>query len=130
VILSNLGPDNEDGTVYALRAFYKEDCANIPSGLLANLLGIGGSVLLGLLGGAIGLPIAVSPSNIAETIANNCFDHASSQTTVEIKVNGLVVGTPAVRLSQKGSSCVIANVRRSNGQFLYEPLSTPECINQ
>jgi hypothetical protein len=129
VILSGLGPDNEEGARYSVRVFYKEDCANIPTGLLADILGIAGSVLLGVLGGAVGVPIAVPPENISQTIANNCFDRASSLTTVQLRVTGEVVGSPQVRLGSKGASCVIANFRRDNGQFVYEPLSSPECIN-
>ena len=38
-----------NGEEFDIKVTYIEDCANIPSGLLADILGIGGSILLGAL---------------------------------------------------------------------------------
>lgn len=117
VVLRGLGPDGAQGEVFNVEVSYIEDCANIPSGLLSSILGIGASVLLGALGGAIGVPIAVPPSDIAQTIAQNCFDHASSQVTVRISLDGQVVASPGVRLGSKGDTALIAQLQRINGRF-------------
>lgn len=105
------------GQSFDVKVDYVEDCANIPSGLLSSILGITGSVLLGALGGSIGVPIAVDPGTIADTIANNCFDHASTQVTVRISLDGQVVATPGTRLGRKGDQATLASLRRVNGAF-------------
>jgi len=117
VVLRGLGPDGANGEAFNVEVHYIEDCANIPSGLLSSILGIGASVLLGALGGAIGIPIAVPPSDIAATIANNCFDHASTQVTVRISLDGAVVASPGVRLGSKGDRAEVAKLRRDLGAF-------------
>lgn len=117
VVLRGLGPNGAQGQVFNVNITYIEDCANIPSGLLSSILGIGASVLLGALGGAIGVPIAVPPSDIAQTIANNCFDHASSQVTVRISLDGVVVASPGARLGSKGDTLTLAQLQRINGRF-------------
>lgn len=117
VVVRGLGPNGANGQLFDIRINYIEDCANIPSGTLSNILGITGSVLLGLLGGAIGLPIAVPPGEIANTIANNCFDHAGSTVTTRISLNGQVVASPQRRLNTKGETQIVATLRRTNGAF-------------
>lgn len=116
-VLRGLGPDGANGKVFNIEVDYIEDCANIPSGLLSSILGIGASVLLGALGGSIGVPIAVPPDSIAQTIANNCFDHASSQVTVRISLDGTVVASPGVVLGSKGDHARVAQLRRELGAF-------------
>ncbi len=117
VVVRGLGPNGANGQLFDIEVDYIEDCANIPSGILSDVLGITGSVLLGLLGGAIGVPIAVDPGTISDTIANNCFDHASSSVTTRISLNGQVVASPAVRLGAKGDRNRVATLKRINGAF-------------
>jgi hypothetical protein len=117
IVVRGLGPTGANGEEFDIKVTYVEDCANIPSGLLADVLGIGGSILLGALGGAIGVPIAVDPGSISDTIANNCFDHASSQTTTRISLDGTVVASPTVRLGEKGETKTVARLKRVNGAF-------------
>jgi hypothetical protein len=112
-----MGPTGGNGEEFEIKVTYIEDCANIPSGLLADILGIGGSILLGALGGSIGVPIAVDPNTISNTIANNCFDHAGSTTTTRIALDGTVVASPSVRLNAKGDTRSVARLRRVNGAF-------------
>jgi hypothetical protein len=117
IVVRGLGPEGANGEDFEISVSYIEDCANIPSGLLADLLGIGGSILLGALGGSIGVPIAVDPNNISDLIANNCFDHASSQTTTRISLDGVVVASPSFNLGEKGDRHTMARLRRVNGAF-------------
>ncbi len=117
VVLRGLGPTGGNGEEFDVEVVYVEDCANIPSGLLSDILGIGASVLLGALGGVIGVPIAVPPSSISDTIANNCFDHASSQVVTRISLDGAVVASPGIRLNSKGDRAVMARLRRVNGAY-------------
>jgi hypothetical protein len=117
VVVRGMGPTGANGEEFDIKVTYVEDCANIPSGLLADILGIGGSILLGALGGSIGVPIAVDPTAISNTIANNCFDHAGSTTTTRLSLDGAVVASPSVRLNAKGDTRAVARLRRVNGAF-------------
>jgi hypothetical protein len=117
VVVRGLGPEGANGEEFDITVTYIEDCANIPSGLLADILGIGGSILLSALGGSIGVPISVDPSSIANTIANNCFDRAGSSTTVRISLDGEVKATPSVYLARKNDTALVARLRRVNGGF-------------
>jgi hypothetical protein len=86
-------------------------------GQLSDILGIGTSVLLGVLGGSIGVPIAVPPSDIADTIANNCFDREGSTVTTRISLNGAVIASPQTRLNSKGDFRTVATLKRDLGAF-------------
>jgi hypothetical protein len=117
VVVRGLGPTGGQGKRFGIRVDYIEDCANIPSGLLSSILGIGTSVLLSYLGGSIGVPIAVPPEQIAETIASNCFDREGSTVTTRISLNGSVVASPQTRLNRKGDSRTVATLKRDAGAF-------------
>lgn len=125
IILHSLGPTDANDGVFKARVHYMEDCANIPTGLLADILGIGGSVLLGWLGGSIGVPINVPPDQLSDFISENCFDREDTTVTVHIALDGQVVASPQVRLSAKGESKVIANLRRTNGVFCDAAVGIP-----
>lgn len=117
VVVRGLGPTGGQGQLFDVRIDYIEDCANIPTGLLADILGIGASVLLGALGGSIGVPIAVPPSQISDTIANNCFDREPTTVTTRISLNGAVVASPQTRLGSKGDFRTVATLKRDAGAF-------------
>lgn len=125
IILHGLGPEGAEGGEFKARAYYIEDCANIPTGLLADLLGIGGSILLGWLGGNIGVPISVPPDQISDFIAENCFDRASTTVTLHISLDGEVIASPQQQLSAKGETQVIARLKRVNGQFCDPNIGIP-----
>jgi hypothetical protein len=117
VVVRGLGPTGGQGQLFDVRIDYIEDCANIPTGLLADILGIGASVLLGALGGSIGVPIAVPPSDISDTIANNCFDREGTTVTTRIALNGSVIASPQTRLNDKGDFRTVATLKRDAGAF-------------
>jgi hypothetical protein len=117
IILFGLGPTATEGQSYIARVFYQEDCANIPTGLLADILGIGGSILLGILGGAVGVPITVPPDQISNFVSQNCFDRESTLVTLHISLDGAEVAAPQRRLNRRGDVLEIARLQRRNGQF-------------
>lgn len=117
IILFGLGPTNAEAQTFTATILYQEDCANIPTGLLADILGIGGSILLGVLGGAVGVPIAVPPDQISDFVSENCFDHASSLVTLHISLDGVEVAAPQKRLDNRGDVFEIAHLQRRSGQF-------------
>lgn len=127
VLLFGLGQDLANGQVFSARAHYIEDCANIPTGIMGDLLGIGGSILLGALGGAIGVPIAVDPGTISDFVTENCWDHASSLVTMHVYVNGDEVASPQHRLRDKGECAEMLRLRRQDGQFVVESTTAGPC---
>lgn len=127
VLLYGLGADLANGQTFTVRAHYIEDCANIPTGILGDLLGIGGSILLGVLGGAIGVPVAADPAAISDLVTENCWDHESSLVTLHVYVNGDEVASPQFRLRDKGDCGELLRLRRENGQFVVEPTSPGDC---
>ncbi|MFZ9888087.1 MAG: choice-of-anchor D domain-containing protein [Myxococcota bacterium] len=128
ILLFGLGQDLANGQTFSVRAHYIEDCANIPTGILGDLLGIGGSILLGALGGSIGVPIAVDPGTIAEFVTENCWDRASSQVTVRAYVNGEEVAAPQYRLREKGECAELLELKRENGQFTVTSSEGGPCL--
>lgn len=125
ILLFGLGPTGAEGGTFTARVYYIEDCANIPTGLLADILGIGGSILLGILGGQVGVPIAVPPDQISDLVANNCFDHEGSTVTLHITLDGTEVAAPQHRLGGKGDVFEIAHLKRQDGQFCDPQIGLP-----
>lgn len=121
VLLTGLGQERANGGIFEVRAHYIEDCANIPTGIVADLLGIGVSALLGVLGGSVGVPIAVPPDQISSFISENCWDHASSLVTLHISVNGQEIAAPQQRIQDKGDAITLVRLKRENGQFTIVP---------
>ena len=121
ILLYGLEQDLANGQIFEVAATYAEDCANIPTGLFSDLLGIGTSALLGVLGGSIGVPIAVDPGDVSDLIQNNCWDHASSLVTLHVTINGTQVASPQQRIHNKGDRIVLARLKRENGQFTLLP---------
>jgi hypothetical protein len=127
ILLFGLGQDLANGQTFSVRTHYIEDCANLPTGLLGSLLGIGGSILIGALGGAIGIPIAVDPGTISELVTQNCWDRASSLATVNVTVNGNIIASPQYRLRNKGDCANMLDLRRQDGQFTVTSASPSPC---
>lgn len=127
ILLYGLGQDLANGGLFTARAHYVEDCANIPTGILGDLLGIGGSILLGALGGAVGVPIAVDPGQISDLVTENCWDRESSLATLHVYINGQEVASPQYRLRNKGECANLIQLRRENGQFTIESSTGGPC---
>ena len=98
-----------------------EDCANVPTGIVADLAGIGVSALLGILGGQVGVPITIPPDQIGGLIENNCWSHKRSKVTVMAFINGDEVFSQQVTLNARGDVGNFFRVRRENGAFFIDP---------
>ncbi|MEE2960475.1 MAG: choice-of-anchor D domain-containing protein [Myxococcota bacterium] len=124
VILYGLGQDLADRKVFKVYTHYVEDCKRVATGQVANLAGVGVSILLGILGGQVGVPITLPPDQISSLIEGNCFEHASSQVKVTAYVNDAVLTTTQIGLGSKGDRKKAIEFCRKNGQFL---LGSDEC---
>lgn len=102
---------------------YREDCAMIPSDLLAGLLGIGVSALLSGLTEGI---ITPDSGDVAEFIANNCWDHSSSRAHITTFVNGDPVAETSVSLGSKGDYACPVTVTRAGGKYCVQGASPPQ----
>jgi hypothetical protein len=109
IVVRGLGPTGGNGEEFEVRVAYVEDCANIPSSVLADILAVGGS--------PSGVGPTVDPATISATIAENCFEHASSLATVRLSLDGVVVATTTTSLAAKGDAAVVARLRRVDGAF-------------
>ena len=102
ILLYGLGQDLANNQTFSVNVEYMEDCANIPTSLVADLAGVGVSVLLGILGGQVGVPITVDPGTLSDLIGSQCYDKTSSTVTVSVFVNGNEVASQQVTLRNKG----------------------------
>ncbi len=121
IILYGLGQALADGQHFEVKAHYVEDCANVPTGIVADLAGIGVSALLGILGGQVGVPITIPPDQIGGLIENNCWSHKRSKVTVMAFINGDEVFSQQVTLNARGDVGNFFRVRRENGAFFIDP---------
>ncbi|MBN2360406.1 MAG: choice-of-anchor D domain-containing protein [Deltaproteobacteria bacterium] len=101
---------------------YREDCASIPSELIAALLGISVSVLISGLTEGIINPDA---GTISDFIANNCWDHSSSRAHITTFVNGSPVDETSVSLGSKGDSACPVTVQRLDGRYCWPGAPAP-----
>lgn len=99
---------------YKVQAVYEEDCAFLPTGLLASLLGFATDALVGYISGGT---IDLGSGDVAAFIAANCFDHSSSNVGVTIFINGQATMNCSKSLGAKGQVRDLAIISRTNGQF-------------
>jgi hypothetical protein len=121
VILFGLGPDLAEGGEFVARAHYKEDCANIPTGLLADILGIGTSALFGIIGIAAGVPVPIDPGQVSNLISENCWEKKSTTATVKVYVSNVEKAAAQVTLGRKGDFADVIKIRREQGEFKVLP---------
>ena len=74
----NMDDDTANGTVFVGRIHYHEDCKNLPSGILGDLLGIGTSILGSVIGASAGIPVGIDPNTVGDLITQNCWSFGSS----------------------------------------------------
>lgn len=111
IILVNAGETEGD---YKVQVSYEQDCASIPTGLVADLLGIAVDALVGY---ASGGTIDLGAGDIAGFISNNCWDHASSATQVTVFINGVAAQQCTKTLGARGDVCDVVKINRHNGVF-------------
>jgi hypothetical protein len=108
-----LADSRQDGR-YRVMVSYQEDCASIPTQLLAGLLGISVEVLIGYLsGGAIPIP----GSDIGNLIQNVCLDKKGTTVTIKVFINGNLVAERNKALGRKGDTSYVLDLVRSGGTF-------------
>ncbi len=108
-----LADSRQDGT-YRVMVNYQNDCASLPTDLLAGILGISVEVLVGYLsGGAIPIP----GQDIGDLIQSICLDKSSSTVTVKVFVNGNLISEKNATLGRKGDSTYVLDLVRQNSTF-------------
>ena len=110
IILPNA---QNDGT-YRVIVQYIEDCASVPTRIVASLLGISVDALLGYLSGG---SIMLDGDSIADAIQSLCLDHEGTTATVTVYVNGTVVQERSVGLGSKGDTVYALDLIRQGGVF-------------
>lgn len=113
VIVSNITDANPPAP-YRVQASYEEDCAFLPTQLLASLLGFGVDALVGYISSGT---IDLGSEAISDFIANYCFDRSSSGVTITLFINGVPTMNCSKSLGAKGQVRDLATVTRTNGQF-------------
>ena len=84
----------QDG-VFRVLLTYPEDCASVPSALVAAVLGISVEALIAYLTG--GPTLGIGAEQVSAVIESLCLSRASSAVTLTISVNGIVIAeVPAV----------------------------------
>lgn len=108
-----LADSRQDGT-YRVMVSYQNDCASLPTDLLAGILGISVEVLVGYLsGGAIPIP----GQDIGNLIQSICLSKRSSAVTVKVFVNGNLISEKNATLGRKGDSTYVLDLVRQNSMF-------------
>lgn len=108
-----LADSRQDGT-YRVMVTYISDCASLPTGLLAGILGISVEVLVGYLSGGT---IPVSGQDVGNLVQSICLSTQSSAVTVKTYVNGVLVSEKNVTLGRKGDSTYVLDLIRQNSVF-------------
>ncbi len=103
--------------IFTARVRYVEDCSYMPGALLANLLGIGTSMLTSVLSSQAGATVGISPAHISNVISKYCVSHSPTQATIRFSVNGLEIASPQVLLYQKGDFIDVLKIHRRNNHF-------------
>ncbi len=108
-----LADSRVDGT-YRVMVTYQQDCASLPTQLLAGILGISVEVLVGYLsGGAIPIP----GQDVGGLIQSVCLNKESTAVTVKVYVNGMLKAEKNATLGRKGDSTYVLDLVRQGGTF-------------
>jgi hypothetical protein len=108
----------QDGT-YRVILTYQEDCASVPAGIVAAVLGISVETLINALTGGIGT--GPSSEEISSVVDNLCLNRSGTTATVTVYVNGQVIAEVPTRLGAKGELVYALDLERSNGTFTVNP---------
>lgn len=108
-----LADSRQDGT-YRVMVSYQQDCASVPTGLLAGILGISVEALVGYLSGGL---VPVNGQDVGSIIQNICLSKESSAVTVKVFINGMLVSEKNANLGRKGDSTYVLDLIRQNDLF-------------
>jgi hypothetical protein len=108
-----LADSRMDGT-YRVMVNYQNDCASLPTDLLAGILGISVEVLVGYLsGGAIPIP----GQDVGDLSQSICLDKSGSAVTVKVFINGVLTAEKNANLGRKGDSTYVLDLVRQNSLY-------------
>ncbi len=108
-----LADSRQDGT-YRVMVSYQQDCASVPTGLLAGILGISVEALVGYLSGGV---IPVNGQDVGQIIQGICLDKKSSTVTIKVFINGMLVSEKNATLGRQGDSTYVLDLVRQNSMF-------------
>lgn len=108
-----LADTHVDGT-YRVMVSYQQDCASVPTGLLAGILGISVEALVGYLSGGL---VPVNGEDVADIIQNICLDKSSTAVSIKVYVNGMLTAEKQAQLGRKGDSTYALDLVRAQGVF-------------
>lgn len=108
-----LADSRQDGT-YRVMVSYQQDCASVPTGLLAGLLGISVEALVGYVSGGL---VPVNGQDVSSIIQNICLDKKSSAVTIKVFINGNLVAEKNATLGRKGDSTYVLDLIRQNSMY-------------
>lgn len=112
-------PDaTQDGT-YRVLLNYQEDCASVPTGLVAAVLGISIETLISALIGTPG--IGPGAGAISDVINSLCLSRAATSVTVTVFQNGQLIAERPLRLQRKGDLIYALDIVRADGAFTVQP---------
>ena len=107
-------PDAQNDGTYRVILQYVEDCASVPTQLLASLLGISVSALTSYLSGGA---VILDGDRVSNAISSLCLSRESTQATVTVYLNGQVVSEATTSLGQKGDVAYAIDLVRQNGIY-------------
>ena len=107
-------PDAQNDGTYRVILQYVEDCASVPTQLLAGVLGISVSSLTSYLSGGA---VNIDGDRVSNAISSLCLNREGTQATVTVYVNGQVVTETTIALGQKGDVAYAIDLVRQNGTY-------------
>ena len=108
-----LADSRQDGT-YRVMVSYQNDCASLPTDLLAGILGISVDVLVGYLSGGA---IPINGQDIGDLIQSICLDKTGTAVTVKVFINGVLTAEKNATLGRKGDSTYVLDLVRQNSMY-------------
>lgn len=100
--------------VYRVILTYQEDCATIPTTLLASVLGISIDALIAYLSGGA---VDIDSDALANAIDDLCLDRSESTATITVYVNGEPIREKSITLGKKGDQIYAIDLERKEGTF-------------
>ena len=108
-----LADSRQDGT-YRVMVNYQNDCASLPTDLLAGILGISVDVLVGYLSGGT---IPINGQDVGNLIQSICLDKSGTAVTVKVFINGVLTAEKNANLGRKGDSTYVLDLVRQNSMY-------------
>jgi hypothetical protein len=108
-----LADSRQDGT-YRVMLTYQQDCASVPTGLLAGILGISVEALAAYLSAGT---VPINGQDVGQIIQSICLDKKASAATVKVFINGVLSAERNATVGRKGDSTYVLDLVRQGGTF-------------